>query len=423
MTNVSRFLFSLAVLSASIILAGCKDELGGRIFFDTNLSSPPGQSCASCHDPEAGFADPDPGLPVSQGAHPDRFGKRNAPSITYAPLSPVFHYDDVTQRYLGGQFLDGRATDLVEQAKGPFLNPLEMANPDKASVIEKIRNSDYAALFELVYGKGSLNDVETAFDQVVDALAAFQQTRLEDSAPSKLDAFIMGIDVGSLNKGVIQLIRGSKFAPLFEQVFGAGSLDDTDVAFGYLTNALTVMQQSRAVLPFTSKFDAYLAGEERLSEQELRGFMLFDGKAQCAACHEVTSFTDHSYRNIGVPRNPDNPFYNLPPEFNPDGAAFVDLGLGANPEVLSVLENGKFKVPTLRNVALTPPYMHNGVFQTLEEVVDFYNTRDIDPKWAPPEVADNLEVEQMGNLGLTPDEEADLVAFLKTLSDGYVVPQ
>lgn len=345
----------LLALLIPLALTGCKDKLGERIFFDTNLSSPPGQACASCHDPEAGFADPDATLPVSQGAHPDRFGSRNAPTAAYAAFAPAFHYEEGSQRYLGGQFIDGRALDLTEQAKVPLLNPLEMANPDKASVIEKIRNADYAWMFERVYGKGSLNDVETAFDQVADALAAFQQTE--------------------------------------------------------------------TVSPFSSKFDAFTAGKVQLSEQEMRGFQLFDGKAQCAICHLGNLFTDYSYRNIGTPRNPDNPFYTLPPEFNPDGEAFVDLGLGANPEVMSVLENGKFKVPTLRNVALTGPYMHNGVFQTLEEVVDFYNTRDIDPKWAPPEVSDNMEVELMGNLGLTPDEVADIVAFLGTLSDGYVLPQ
>lgn len=419
--NMNKILSMLLLILATQSLVGCKDKVGERIFFDTNLSSPPGQSCASCHDPEAGFADPDASLPVSRGAHQDRFGKRNAPSITYAAFTPAFHFDEGRQRYLGGQFVDGSAADLVEQAKGPFLNPLEMANPDKATVIEKIRISDYAVLFELVYGKGSLNDVDKAFDQVADALAAFQQTRVEASS-TKRDDFIMSIDVDSLDKRVIQMIRRSKFAPLFERVFGAGSLDDVDVAFGYLTDALTVMQQSRAVLPFSSKFDAFLAGQAQLSEQEMRGFQLFDGRAECNVCHQGDLFTDHSYRNIGTPSNPDNPFYALPPEFNPDGAAFVDLGLGANPAVMSVLENGKFKVSTLRNVAATPPYMHNGVFQTLEEVVDFYNTRDVDPRWAPPEVTDNIETDLVGNLGLTQQEVADIVAFLKTLTDGYVVP-
>lgn len=341
-----------------------KQSLGSLIFFDTNLSTPPGQSCATCHDPDAGFADPDSRFPVSQGVHEDRFGSRNTPTVTYAALTPEFRMNN-GQDFIGGQFLDGRAANLAEQAKQPFLNPLEMANPDKLAVIEAVRAADYAALFEEVYGEGSLDDVETAYDQIADALAAFQG--------------------------------------------------------------------SDEISPFTSKFDAFLAGQVVLTDQERRGFVLFDGQGQCFACHSIPLFTDHTYSNLGVPKNPDNPFYDLPPEFNPDGAAFVDLGLAANPNVLLASENGKFRVPTLRNVAITPPYMHNGVFQTLKEVVDFYNTRDVLPLcdetgapgvdcWPAPEVADNVEVQLMGNLGLTPDDVADIVAFLLTLTDGFVVP-
>ncbi len=341
-----------------------KQILGSLLFFDTNLSTPPGQSCATCHDPDAGFADPDSQVPVSQGVHPDRFGNRNTPTVTYAALTPEFRMI-TSQNFIGGQFLDGRAATLVEQAKQPFLNPLEMANPDEQTVVQAVHAADYADLFEEVYGEGSLDSIETAYNQIADALAAFQS--------------------------------------------------------------------SDEIIPFTSKFDAFLAGQVELTEQESRGFQLFDGKAQCFSCHIAPLFTDHTYSNIGVPKNPDNPFYDLPPEFNPDGADFVDLGLAANPNVLLVSENGKFKVPTLRNVAITPPYMHNGVFQTLEEVVNFYNTRDVLPQcsqagtpgidcWPAPEVADNVELLLMGNLGLTPQEVAAIVAFLQTMTDGFGTP-
>ena len=102
---------------------------------------------------------------------------------------------------------------------------------------------------------------------------------------------------------------------------------------------------------------------------------------------------------------------------NPQGAAFVDLGLGG---VLNdVAENGKFRVPTLRNVALTPPYMHNGVFASLREVIEFYNSRDINPTQPAPEVSENVN-RRIGNLGLTPAEIDDLTAFLNTLTDGYI---
>jgi len=341
-----------------------KEQLGGTIFADTNLSEPVGQSCASCHDAVSGFADPDSDNtnPVSEGAVTGRFGNRNAPTAAYAALTPTFGTNTAGE-FIGGQFIDGRAATLVEQAKVPFLNPLEMANPDKASVISKVRNSSYATLFEQVYGTGSLNNTNVAYDQMADALAAFQSTN--------------------------------------------------------------------AFSPFTSKFDFFLAGQAQLTTQEMRGFNLFDGKGQCFACHEFGSqrlFTNHTYSNIGVPKNLNNPFYTMPLQFNPDGATFVDLGLGANPAVLSVLENGKFRIPTLRNVALTAPYMHNGVFQTLNQVVDFYNTRDVLPTcptntpncWPLPEVADNMDTQLMGNLGLTQGEVNDIVAFLNTLTDGYV---
>ncbi len=351
--------------STAVDIQVLKTDLGGKIFADTNLSEPAGQSCASCHVAQAGFADPnvDSTNPVSEGAITGRFGSRNAPTAAYTSLIPVFSTNTAGD-FIGGQFVDGRATTLAEQAKAPFLNPLEMANPDVASVIDKIRNATYATQFEQVYGAGSLNNPGTAFDQVADAIAAFEAT----------------------------------------------------AAFN----------------PFTSKFDYFLAGQVQLTAQERNGFVLFDGKGQCFACHEVPLFTNHTYSNIGVPKNPDNPFYTMPSQYNPAGTAFVDLGLGANPAVLSSSENGKFRVPTLRNVALTAPYIHNGVFQTLDQVVNFYNTRDVLPPcptdaiqpncWPLPEVSENVDTLLMGNLGLTQGEVNDIVVFLQTLTDGFVPP-
>ena len=147
-------------------------------------------------------------------------------------------------------------------------------------------------------------------------------------------------------------------------------------------------------------------------------------KGNCAACHPSQPgenglpplFTDHTYDNLGVPSNAEMPFYYLPQEYNPDGLNFVDLGLGItvnNPE-----ENGKFKVPTLRNISITGPYMHNGIFKTVRQVISFYNTRDVGP-WPPPEVLENINDEELGNLGLTEQEIDDIVAFLQTLTDDY----
>jgi cytochrome c peroxidase len=147
-------------------------------------------------------------------------------------------------------------------------------------------------------------------------------------------------------------------------------------------------------------------------------------KGNCAACHPTTPspdgtpplLTDFTYDNLGAPRNPENPFYKLPHELNPDGFYYVDLGLALTVNEPSA--NGKFRVPSLRNVALTSPYLHNGVFKTLYQVVSFYNTRDVAP-WPAPEVPENVNREELGDLGLTNQEVEDIVAFLNTLTDGW----
>jgi cytochrome c peroxidase len=337
------------------------EELGKALFFDTTLSTPPGQACVDCHAPETGFANPDANLPVSRGVHPDRFGNRNDLPAAYAAFSPDFHYDPNEQLYVGGQFWDGRAVDLVEQAKGPFLNPLEMANPDEAAVVAKVRKADYAAQFTELFGHDIWADPNRAYHQIAEAIAAYER--------------------------------------------------------------------SAEVNPFNTKYDLYLAGKVTLTEQEQRGLQLFEAedKGNCAACHPSEPgpdgapplFTDFTYDNLGVPRNPEHPFYFLPSALNPDGVRFVDLGLGG--ELDKSEEYGKFKVPSLRNVAVTGPYLHNGVFKTLRQVVVFYNTRDVAP-WPHPEVRKNVNREELGDLGLTELEVDDIVAFLRTLTDGYPPP-
>ena len=139
------------------------EDLGRHLYFDENLSTPPGMSCASCHQPDAGFADPDTDIPVSQGIVPTRFGNRNSPSAAYAAFSPVFYYDEDEELYIGGQFWDGRAATLADQAKGPFLNPLEMKNPNKKTVVRRVKKSDCASLFLDVYGPGAFEDIEAAY--------------------------------------------------------------------------------------------------------------------------------------------------------------------------------------------------------------------------------------------------------------------
>jgi len=128
-------------------------------------------------------------------------------------------------------------------------------------------------------------------------------------------------------------------------------------------------------------------------------------------------FTDFSYDNIGIPKNPENPFYALSPDLNPDGANFLDHGLATT--LGDPSQDGRFRVPTLRNVGITPPYGHNGYFKDLKSIVQFYNTRDTDPMWPLPEIPGTVNRDELGHLGLTDGEIDDIVAFLQTLTDGY----
>ncbi len=332
-----------------------KTALGKQIFFDKNLSNPAGQSCSSCHNPQTAFSD-QVHSPVSEGAVAGLFGNRNAPGITYSMFIPPLSYNETDDVYIGGLFLDGRVNSLEEQAQKPFLNRLEMNNTGVDMVIAKIRGASYYPLYKQVFGE--ITDNKRAFDNIAEAIASFERTP-------------------ELNS-------------------------------------------------FSSKFDFFLKGQASLTEQEQRGMQLFndDNKGKCASCHLTTPddasgkilFTDFTYDNIGVPKNPTNPFYFIPLTFNPDGASAIDAGLG------KTLNNngldGSFRVPTLRNVALTAPYFHNGIYNTLEEVVHFYNKRDVE-SFPPAEIPLTVNKTELGNLNLTAQDEKDIVAFMKTLTDGY----
>lgn len=325
-----------------------KEKLGKNLFFDNRLSRPAGQACADCHSPGSGFNGiGDASLTAYEGAVMGRFGRRSPTAAAYASFSPKFHYDKEEEMYVGGQFWDGRAATLADQAKMPFLDTNEMNNPSGKSVAAKVRRSEYAGLFRKVYGPDAFKNADKAYDHIADALAAYQS--------------------------------------------------------------------SHEVNRFSSRYDWYLKDKARhpLTAQELRGLELFNGKGKCAECHPSTPgpydkrplFTDYTYDNLGIPKNPD--------------AKGIDLGLGE--VVKGGGENGKFKVPTLRNIAVAPSYGHNGYFKTLKEIVQFYNTRDTQ-KWPPPEVPENVNTEEMGNLGLTDQEEDDIVAFMAALTDGYAPP-
>jgi cytochrome c peroxidase len=370
-----------------------EQDLGRRIFVDERLSAQGDEGCDVCHGPAVGWTGPDPGINahggVYEGSIDGRFGNRKPPSSAYGSSSPALHRD-ASGQFVGGMFWDGRATGeklgspLADQAQGPFLNPLEQALPDGAAVARLVCDpgSPYAGELDRVAGAGTCADPARAFDAIARVIAAFEA--------------------------------------------------------------------SPAVEAYTSKYDAVQAGRASFTPQEASGLALFSGKGRCATCHTLAQvdgrppvFTDHTYANLGIPKNPDNPFYRQPPDVNPDGAAWVDRGLGGflatRPEWASLAaeHDGKFKVPTLRNVDRRPSpdfpkvYGHNGYFRSLAEIVHFYNTRDTLPScpsgspgerttcWPPPEVAANVDRARAGDLGLTPQEEADLVAFLGTLSDGW----
>jgi cytochrome c peroxidase len=386
--------------------------VGKAIFFDRNLSINRNQSCAACHFAEWGFTGPSPAInlhgAVYEGSIPGRFGDRKPPSSAYATPAPVFHFDPVEGLYFGGNFWDGRATGIrlgnaaAEQAQGPFLNPFEQGLRDEACVVNRVRLATYSDAYRSVFG--------TAIDAI--------------PFPSDIEADCS--------------VEGSRL-PLAMDVRA-----QIGVEYDHIAYAIAAYEDSPEVNSFSSKYDAYLAGQATLNAKERRGLAIYEGKALCSACHPNQGakalFTDFSFDNLGTPANPENPIYNRM-------ELFKDRGLGAflkaNPSLAAgpfFPELGKMKVPTLRNVDRRPfdlspkAYMHNGVFKSLEEVVRFYNTRDVLPTcaaranrsqwgetcWPRPEVPENVNRDELGNLGLTRAEESALVAFLRTLTDGWM---
>ena len=383
---MKRFLFILALCSlanTSFALEKAprvmpqngidKALLGQILFFDTALSLHGSQNCSTCHSPDTAFVDLRDNSAqrmVSQGDNPALFGTRNSPTMLYAKYSPEFHYDTEQQAYIGGQFWDGRAKNLAEQAGQPPLNPVEMGMPDKRSVAERLALTPmYQQLLTQHYGSSVWESVDSVYAAMEDALAVFQQE--------------MGL-----------------------------------------------------LAPFDSKYDKYLRGEYRLTQQEERGKNLFFDRTStnCASCHQLQSaahqeetFTNYHYHNIGVPKNPRLIAHNQLDE------NFVDLGLFENPMVNGdEQQKGKFKVPTLRNVAVTAPYMHNGVFNELRTVLlflDHYNNpkRTHNPEtneaWAEPEYADTVNHQELKSGKALSDEDIDaLLAFLKLLTDERYEP-
>lgn len=371
------------LIAAALVFAGgaaratdfdTPETLGEALFNDVNLSKNRTEACASCHSPDHAFIDPreaKAGRAVSIGDDGHSLGDRNAPTAAYARFSPAFGPSQKPGIYQGGQFLDGRAADLEEQAGGPPLNPLEMGMGSKSEVVARLKeNPAYVAAMERLYGKGVFKKDAAAYGAMEKAIAAFERT------------------------------------PAFA--------------------------------PFDSKYDRYLKGEATLTDQEELGRVLFFSRqfTNCSLCHKLNvqggtegeTFTNYEFHNIGVPANPDLA------RAGAVEAGHVDLGLARNPHVQDKAQAGKFKVPTLRNVAVTGPYMHNGVFKDLRTVILFYNTyntknptRKINPEtgepFAAPEVAENISQEDLEVGPALDNRRIDaLVAFLETLTDKRYEP-
>jgi cytochrome c peroxidase len=441
------------------------ETLGKLEIFDPNLSVNKNLACSYCHDPAAGYANgasilsvftggSNPGsVPITvHGAYPNnRIAKRNPQSYVYASYFPPLHFNQSQADFYGGNFWDGRATgyklqnSAANQAQGPPLDTQEMANPDSACVVWKLSRSAYKSFFETVWGVGSL---EIAWPPDVATIC---------STPA-------GAAVLGGNPTPLQLSPTDR------------TLANKD--FDEFAQAIAAYEGSDSVSPFTSKFDYFLAGKATLTTQEMNGYELFRGKGSCNTCHldgrsstqkggsdtgQAASlqplFTDTTYNNLGLPKNVKLPWYSedTPDQWgftaNPLGFGFTDEGMGlfldgyygAPPDLdwgvqLPQFE-GKFQTSTARDAAMVPypgfvkAYMHNGYLTSLKEVVHFYNTRDVYPFpvlsgncpkgtvekvtcWPMPEDPNN-ENTTIGKLGLSDEEENDIVAFLKTLVDGY----
>lgn len=370
-----------------------QENLGRLIFHDTRLSEPAGVSCASCHDASLAFTGNNgSSIPaVAIGSTPGSFGSRSVPQLKYAAFFVDFGFypandlpgQPITLLPFGGMFWDGRALDFAEQVRGPLLNPKEMNNPTIDAVMAKIETAPYRDQFLEICGSQVFGDTPKAFSCLSDAVAAFE------------------------------------LSPVFR--------------------------------PFTSKFDYYLQGKAELTPLEAQGFELFKDaeKGNCISCHRGKldsnyplswQFTDHGYDSIGTPRNNTIPVNSDPTHF--------DLGLCQRPGIQEFLPHGEvaenyctqFKNPSLRNIALTAPYGHNGFFQTLTDIVKFYATRDTNPElWYPKDANgivlkfDDSPAQYHGIINVLPPfdlhqgdtprlndaEIAAIVAFLETLTDGY----
>ncbi len=365
-------------------------QVGAQIFVDKSLSASGQLACATCHDPAHAYGPPN-GLAVQLGGPGMSLpGTRAVPSLRYKDFTPPYadlapNPDGISAPGPGGGFTwDGRADTLAAQAQIPLLAPNEMANASPADVVSKLQSAAYADLFRAAFGSDVFSDGARAFQSALDALQAYQ-------------------------------------------------LEDSDFH------------------PYTSKFDLYADNKlgGTLTASEERGREIFDdpNRGNCFACHYAGAaangssqlFTDFSFEAISVPRNPE-----IPANADPN---YFDLGICSradHPLPDSAQFCGMFKTPTLRNVATRKVFFHNGVFKSLHEVLEFYDTRDTQPElWYPTsggvvQKFDDLPAQYQANLDpqgpldgrpagseppMSEQDLVDLEAFLDTLTDADVVNQ
>jgi len=356
-------------------------KLGKLLFFDKNLSKTKNTNCATCHDPDHAFIDAryqksDANQTISVngafsvGDDGLSLGGRNAPTASYAMFSPTFGEKDGV--YKGGQFHDGRAATLKIQAMGPPLDGAEMMMTDKALVVSRIKeNKEYEKEFKSLYGDDIFSDTNKTFDKMAEAIADFETTK--------------------------------------------------------------------EFTPFDSKFDRWVDGKVEFTDLEKKGFELFNSdKTNCRLCHTINStsisvdkteknrelFSNYEYENIGAPRNISAMNRRAELGLQDKNAKFKGLGGLVDNDI----HNGKSRIPTLRNIAVTAPYMSNGIFQKLRTVVEFYDfmsgkgTHNINPEtgkaWGQTDFPETVAHDDLGETEPLSDADIDaIISFLRTLTD------
>lgn len=342
-------------------------NLGRALFFDVNLSVNRNQSCASCHDPARAFSDSrDNGVSGAASLGGDGHSLGDRNAPSTTYAFLIPDFQkDNNNEFIGGYFHDGRAPTIVDQAGEPFVNPIEMALADDAAVVNRVRENP-----------------------------AYVET--------------------------------------LERLYGDSIFEQPERAFRAITESIVAFEKTEQFAPFDSKYDRFLRGEYQLSEKEELGRLLFfSSLTNCVTCHTLNAresdahetFTDHRYYNIGVPTN------RQVRQVNGLQETYRDLGLLENPAVDDPSQVGKFRVPSLRNVAVTGPYMHNGVFQELRTAIFFYGKfmlsnpqSQVNPEtgkaWDEPEVAETVELELLSEGQPITMDRAELIeTFLRTLTD------